>query len=67
MTAPSTLTEVAFVVCTALDQAGFVSMLTGGSAATYCARAYVSRDLDFVLTLRGQEGNDVPLLQATVR
>lgn len=57
LTAQSTLTDVAFVVCTALSRRGFVAVLTGGSAATFHApEAYVSRDLDFVLTLRGQHG-----------
>jgi hypothetical protein len=53
----STLTDVAFAVCTALDRNGFHAVLTGGSAATYYAPdAYQSGDLDFVLTLRGTEG-----------
>ena len=57
ISASSTLPEVAFEVCTALDRAGFVAVLTGGSAATYYApKAYQSKDLDFVLTLRGEAG-----------
>ena len=57
ITATSTLTEVAFEVCTALDKKGFTAVLTGGSAATYYApEAYQSRDLDFVLTFRGTDG-----------
>jgi hypothetical protein len=46
----ATLTDVAFAACTALDRAGEVAVLCGGSAATYYApEAYQSRDLDFVL------------------
>jgi hypothetical protein len=46
----ATLTDVAFAACTALDRAGEVAVLCGGSAATYYApEAYESRDLDFVL------------------
>lgn len=53
----STLSDVAFEVCTALDAVGFVSVLTGGSAATFHAPdAYQSDDLDFVLTLQGKGG-----------
>ena len=50
LSATSTLTDVAFAVCTALDAAGEHAVLCGGSAATYYApEAYQSRDLDFVL------------------
>jgi hypothetical protein len=53
ITATSTLTDVAFAVCTALDQRGITAVLTGGSAATfYAPEAYQSHDLDFVITLR---------------
>lgn len=53
----STLADVAFEVCTALTQAGYCVVLTGGSAATYYAPdAYQSDDLDFVVTLRGEAG-----------
>lgn len=55
--AASTLTEVAYTVCAALDRAGFIAVLTGGSAATfYAPEAYLSDDLDFVLALRGANG-----------
>lgn len=48
--ANSTLTDVAFVVCTALERAGEHAVLCGGSAATfYAPEMYESRDLDFVL------------------
>ena len=46
----ATLTDVAFAACTALEGAGEVAVLCGGSAATfYAPEAYQSRDLDFVL------------------
>jgi hypothetical protein len=54
ITRGSTLTEVAFAVCTALDEAGIKAVLTGGSAATfYAPDAYQSLDLDFVITVHG--------------
>jgi hypothetical protein len=57
ITAKSTLTDVAFAVCTALHANGGVAVLTGGSAATYYAPdAYQSRDLDFVITMKGANG-----------
>lgn len=47
----TTLRELAFLVCTALDQEGYIAVLTGGSAATiYAPDAYQSSDLDFVFT-----------------
>lgn len=55
----SNLTDIAFAVCTALDGVGFTAVLTGGSAATfYSAEAYLSDDLDFVLTLLGKHGEE---------
>jgi len=48
------LVEVAFVVCTALNRTGTVTVLTGGSAATYYApSAYQSRDADFIIVMNG--------------
>ncbi|MBV8371009.1 MAG: hypothetical protein JO036_19010 [Candidatus Eremiobacteraeota bacterium] len=48
--ATSTLTDVAFAVCTALERADEPAVLCGGSAATfYAPEAYESRDLDFIL------------------
>jgi hypothetical protein len=53
----SSLTDIAFAVCTALNRQGFHAVLTGGSAATYYApEAYQSGDLDFVITLKGTGG-----------
>ena len=55
----STLTDVAFTVCTALHRAGYTVVMTGGSAATfYAPRAYLSDDIDFVITLKGTGGED---------
>ena len=55
----SSLTDVAFAVCTALGREGFVVVLTGGSAATfYAPKAYPSKDIDFVITLRGKAGTE---------
>ncbi len=53
----STLAEVAFIVCTALNRVQLTAVLTGGSAATYYAPdAYQSRDLDFVITVHAPGG-----------
>jgi hypothetical protein len=50
ITRDSSLREVAFAVCTALDRAGVTAVLTGGGAATlYAPAAIQSFDLDFVL------------------
>ena len=47
----STILDVAFTVCTAMDRTGVRAVLTGGSAATvYAPEAYQSDDLDFVIT-----------------
>jgi hypothetical protein len=47
----TTLEELAFIVCTALQNAGEVAVLTGGAAATiYAPEAIQSHDLDFVLS-----------------
>ena len=52
----STVKDVALVVCTALDNAGIVAVLTGGSAATvYAPHAYQSRDLDFIIEFRKRD------------
>ena len=59
----STLREVAFVVCTALDQAGVRAVLTGGSAATvYAPEAYQSGDLDFVIEFQEADAEAAPVL-----
>ena len=50
ITAASALSEVAWVVCTALDRVGVQVVLTSGSAATfYAPEACQSRDLDFIV------------------
>jgi hypothetical protein len=59
LNASATLTDIAFAVCSALEQAGEIAVLCGGSAATYYApEAYQSRDLDFVLRF-GVRASDV--------
>jgi hypothetical protein len=53
----ATLVDVAFAVCTALDRAGTVGVLTGGSAATYYVpERCQSLDVDFVLRFVPQKG-----------
>jgi len=52
----SSLVDVAFTVCTALDRAGILAVLVGGSAATYYApQKYQSRDIDFVIKSEKQQ------------
>lgn len=54
----TTLADVCFFVCKALDAHGILAVLTGGSAATvYAPEAYTSLDADFVLA------NDEPLAE----
>jgi hypothetical protein len=62
ITESSSLVDVAFAVCTALDRTGWKVVLTGGSAATfYAPEAYESRDIDFVITFQGQRGDETLL------
>lgn len=56
ITAASSLVDIAFEVCTALDRCGVQSVLCGGSAATFYTDGYRSRDLDFVITLGWNSG-----------
>jgi len=57
ITEQSTLTDVAYAVSTALHRVKVTSVLTAGSAATfYAPEAYQSLDLDFVITMRGEDG-----------
>ena len=59
------LTDVAFAVCTALDQREVLGVLTGGSAAAYWApNAYQSADADFVLTLEVDPKKIVEAMQS---
>ena len=54
ITARSSLIDVCFAVCTALERQGNVAVLTGGSAATfYAPENYQSYDADFVIDLIG--------------
>lgn len=51
ITEASSLEDVCFAVCTALQNTGTTAVLTGGSAATYYVpEAYQSQDADFVIT-----------------
>ncbi len=53
ITEASSLTDVAFAVCTVLQHAGTVAVLTGGSAATYYApESCQSGDADFIITFQ---------------
>lgn len=61
----SSLREVAFAVCTALDRAGVTAVLTGGGAATlYAPEAIQSFDLDFVLEVYSDEKSPGKALEA---
>jgi len=62
----TTLRELAFLVCTALDRQGTVAVLSGGGAATvYAPDVNQSRDLDFILsyTALGVKAAVQPLLE----
>ena len=64
ITAKSSLREVAFRVCTALDRAGTTAVLSGGGAATlYAPRAIQSYDLDFILELRAGQGSSARAIE----
>lgn len=55
----TSIRELAFIVCTALDRQGTKAVLTGGGAASiYTSEAYESRDLDFVLSFAGSQKVD---------
>ncbi|MEE9270144.1 MAG: hypothetical protein V3V49_07775 [Candidatus Krumholzibacteria bacterium] len=61
----STLKDVAFAVCTALDRTGVVAVLTGGSAATvYAPDACQSRDLDFIVEFRAEGADANAILES---
>jgi hypothetical protein len=60
----SSLVDVAFAVCTALERVGTTAVLTGGSAATYYAPdAYQSLDLDFVITFNANATGERALFE----
>ena len=53
----STLTDVCFTICTALEHVGVTAVLTGGSAAAvYAPTVYQSRDADFIVTMHAAGG-----------
>jgi hypothetical protein len=63
ITASTSLRDVAFIVCTALERSGVTAVLTGGSAATvYAPDAYQSADLDFVVEFRAEDADPVKAL-----
>ena len=65
ITRDSSLREVAFAVCTALDRVGVTAVLTGGGAATlYAPEAIQSFDLDFVLEVYSDEKSPGKALEA---
>jgi hypothetical protein len=66
ISAESTLDDVAFAVCTALDRARIEAVLTGGSAAVHYAPSVMqSYDADFILEF-GVPGSAVAAALATI-
>lgn len=56
ITSDSTLRQVAFIVCTALQRVGVTAVLTGGSAATiWSGGAYQSHDCDFIISFHEKD------------
>jgi len=56
--------DVAFLICTAMHQAGTTAVLSGGGAATfYAPKAYQTRDLDFVLHFAIAAPSAQPILE----
>jgi hypothetical protein len=63
--ADSSLTDIAFAVCTALDAAGIVAVLTGGGAAHfYAPQQYLSYDLDFIIQIEAKGSSGRATLNA---
>ncbi|HEY9084599.1 MAG TPA: hypothetical protein VIN40_01455 [Candidatus Tyrphobacter sp.] len=63
ITAGSSLTDVCFAVCTALDAVGVTAVLTGGSAAQYYApNQYQSYDADFMIQFERPDANGAAAL-----
>ncbi|RYZ75280.1 MAG: hypothetical protein EOP06_32585 [Proteobacteria bacterium] len=67
--ANTSLRELAFIVCTAMDKANAEVVLSGGGAATvYAPDAYQSRDLDFIFAFWSSFGiSGKPLLDLGFR
>ena len=64
ISAESSLVDVAFIVCSALDRVGVTAVLTGGGAATfYAPEAIQSFDLDFILEVYSDEGSPGRVLE----
>jgi hypothetical protein len=64
ITEESSLIDVAFAVCTALEHGDIRAVLTGGSAATYWAPdVYQSRDADFVLNFGTDQRSLVEIMR----
>jgi hypothetical protein len=63
--AESSLIDVAFAVGTALDAAGIIAVLTGGSAANfYAPQKYRSYDVDFVIQLESHNSSGKVVLES---
>jgi hypothetical protein len=61
----TSLREIAFEVCTALQEAGATAVLSGGGAATlYAPAAIQSFDLDFILTMYSEDSAFAKALSA---
>ena len=69
ITKRSTIVDVAAAVASALRDAGFDAVLTGGACASiYSAGAYVSHDLDFIIRSGGKRAElDTALAAAGFR
>ena len=56
ITDKTSLTEMAAIVCVALERHGIIATLSGGAAVSiYTENRYVSEDLDFVTAARIDE------------